>query len=364
MKQLVRTLAAALLVVSLASGPAAVACTTFVLHDSQELVAGKNYDFFTNNGRVMTNQRGLAKHALLMGPGTAARWVSRYGSITFNQVGKEYPIGGMNEAGLVVETMSVEAAVFPAPDDRPALSELQWVQYQLDCCASVGEVIATNKHLRIEPPGQPVHFLIADRQGNVATVEFLAGQFVCHTGDSLLVPVLTNDTYAASVAYLCRHAGFGGSEPPGHSSTSLGRFTIAASMLQGPGAVRQGKPEQRAFRILAAAALPQYTVWSIVYDLSRGRVHFRTTADRTLRWVDLRDFDFDCSKPSRLLDLATHCKGHAAARFVAYQTQLNRTLVRATFERYRDQKFIDLPERVQETLARYPESLPCAPAAP
>ena len=364
MNRLARTLAAVLLVVSLASGPAAVACTTFVLHDGQELVVGKNYDFCTDNGRVMTNQRGVSKHALLMGPGIPARWVSRYGSITFNQVGKEYPIGGMNEAGLVVETMSVEAASFPAPDDRPALSELQWVQYQLDNCATVGEVMATNAAIRIERPGQPVHFLVADRQGSVATVEFLAGQFVCHTGDSLLVPVLTNNTYEASAAYLCRHVGFGGSEPPAPSSASLDRFTNAAVMLCGPAALHRGKPDQRAFQILHAVAIPNYTVWSIVYDLPRGRIHFHTTADRTLRHVDLGDFEFDCARPGRLLDLATRCKGHAAGRFVDYTTELNRALVRGTFVHYRDAKFIDLPAPVQEHLARYPESLSCAPATP
>jgi len=195
----------------------------------------------------------------------------------------------------------------------------------------------------------------------VATVEFLAGQFVCHTGDSLLVPVLTNDTYEASAAYLCRHTGFGGSVPPAPSSTSLGRFTNAAAMLRGPAALRRGKPDQRAFQILHAVAIPNYTVWSIVYDLPRGRIHFHTTADRTLRRVDLGDFDFDCARPGRLLDLATHCKGHAAGRFVDYTTELNRALVRGTFAHYRDAKFIELPQPVQEHLAAIPSRCPARP---
>ena len=48
-----------------------------------------------------------------------ATWTAQYGSITFNQYGRELPTGGINEAGLVVESMALSEARYPEPDHRP-----------------------------------------------------------------------------------------------------------------------------------------------------------------------------------------------------------------------------------------------------
>ncbi len=50
------------------------------------------------------------------------------------------------ESGLVVEELSYSPTQYPAPDARPALNELQWIQYQLDNHRSVQEVIASVDH--------------------------------------------------------------------------------------------------------------------------------------------------------------------------------------------------------------------------
>ena len=56
----------------------------------------------------------------------------------------------MNEAGLVVETMSLSEARYPRPDERPFLgSALQWRQFLLDNYARVSEVIASDALVRI-----------------------------------------------------------------------------------------------------------------------------------------------------------------------------------------------------------------------
>jgi choloylglycine hydrolase len=36
-------------------------------------------------------------------------WVATYGSVSFNQNGRELPCGGINEAGLVIEQMMHES---------------------------------------------------------------------------------------------------------------------------------------------------------------------------------------------------------------------------------------------------------------
>jgi penicillin V acylase-like amidase (Ntn superfamily) len=78
----------------------------------------------------------------------AAEWVSRYGSVTFNQYGREMPNGGINEAGLVVETLMLPRARNPAPTTGRAVI-VAWVQYQLDNSGTVAEVIASDANVRI-----------------------------------------------------------------------------------------------------------------------------------------------------------------------------------------------------------------------
>ena len=72
-------------------------CTTFVLQDADALLCGKNLDWFWSDGIVVINQRGIAKTAFTLPGREPARWVSKYGSVTFNQFGREMPFGGMNE---------------------------------------------------------------------------------------------------------------------------------------------------------------------------------------------------------------------------------------------------------------------------
>lgn len=86
----------------------AISCTTFVLKNSNNLVFGRNLDWFSDNGIVVINKLNIKKTALVFPPEKPVTWTSRYGSITFNQFGKEFPFGGINEKGLVVELMVVD----------------------------------------------------------------------------------------------------------------------------------------------------------------------------------------------------------------------------------------------------------------
>lgn len=66
------------------------------------MVFGKNYDWHLEFGYLMINKRNVTKTAMQTGTAidSPAAWTSRYGSVTFNQYGRESPMGGMNEAGL------------------------------------------------------------------------------------------------------------------------------------------------------------------------------------------------------------------------------------------------------------------------
>ena len=338
------------------------ACSTFVIHDGPELLYGRNFDFFMDGGYVLTNRRGVAKTALVDPPQAPVRWISRYGSVTFNQAGQEFPYGGMNEAGLVVENMWLQAARYPAADERPAIAELQWIQDQLDTAATVAEVLASDGRIRIDAAGKPIHFLVADASGAAATVEFIAGRAVVHSGPDLPVPALTNDTYDDSLAYLRLHAGFGGGTPIAATRGSLDRFATVAAMLGERRGLRGEAAVGRAFEILDAVAHGARTVWSAVYDVAGRRVFFKSVGNTSVRSLRMSDLRFDCAGPSWGLPVDGPGRGDVGRTAAVYTPEINGALVRSTFARYRDQHFADVPAADQDLLARYPSTLVCQPA--
>src|SRR4030095_7223814 len=201
------------------------ACTTFFINKNGQMVFGRNYDWITDEGMVCTNLKGLSNTSMQTENGETTSWISQYGSITFNQYGKEFPTGGMNEKGLVVELMWLDETKYPAADYRPAIGVLQWIQYQLDNCTSIEEIIVTDKQLRISPTGTtPLHYLVADANGKAATIEFLNGKMVIHKGNDLTFPVLTNSTYNESVNSVKNSST--------NSNNSLERFGEACKMIQ------------------------------------------------------------------------------------------------------------------------------------
>jgi len=331
----------------------ALACTTFCAGDSTSMLFGKNYDYHFDDGFLVVNQRGVAKGSL--SDGSSLRWASVYGSVTFNQYGRELPCGGMNEAGLVVELMWLDDTRYPAADARGALPALQWIQYQLDTCASVAEVLASDRLVRIEEAtSAKIHYLVADATGDAATIEWLDGTMIVHRGEGLPVRALANDTYERSLTYL---AGLG-AEAPGATMSSLDRFARAgrrsASLAAGRAAAVGA-----AFDVLADVAQGDFTCWSIVYDVTHRDVHFRTRDNERVRTLRLPALEFRCDTPVMMLDVNAPVAGDARPSLVPYSLEQNAAFVRGAFAKT---DFLQsTPAEVIDALARAPEGMPCLP---
>src|ERR1051325_5244663 len=190
-----RILALAILLGSLP----AFACTTFVLEGGNRIYLGRNLDWDWEDGIVVVNQRNVQKRAFVMST-NAVKWISKFGSVTFDQFGRELPFGGMNEAGLVVENMWLDETQYPKTDARPEINMLQWIQYQLDNFSTVQQVIESDKKIRLEntPVRARIHYLVCDAQGDSATIEFLNGEMKVHHGKELPYRALANDPYEPS----------------------------------------------------------------------------------------------------------------------------------------------------------------------
>lgn len=340
------------------SVPTAFACTTFCLRSNSEILFGKNYDWSIGDGMVFVNKRSVAKDSSLENEKKVLGWVSRFGSITFNQYGWEQPSGGMNEMGLVIELMWLDEGKYPKPDDRPAVNVLEWIQYQLDTAATTAEVISNANGIRIASK-IPLHYLVSDRGGNVATIEFLDGKLVAHTGDDLPAAVLTNDTYAKSLNYAAKNdAG------TTRSGSSLDRFTrTAARTKEFP---KKQLTEKEAidysFETLAIAAQPGYTQWSIVYDQKRLKVHFRTKDRPEIKTIDSHYFDYGCVSPVMTFDLNSTEVGDVSPLFTSFTRAANRNLIERS---YNGTDFLSkVPAKDRDAAAESPERFKCTSVFP
>jgi penicillin V acylase-like amidase (Ntn superfamily) len=344
-----------MVVVSIYSNEA-VACTTFCFMNNGEWVYGRNYDWYTEHCLIMVNKHGVAKTALTQD--NPASWVSKYGSITFNQYGREFPLGGMNEAGLVIEIMWLEQAEYPHPDSRRGLSDLQWVQYQLDNCATVDDVIASDDEVRITVRGStPLHFLVCDRTGSVAAIEFLEGDMFVYTGRDLPVSALTNNTYAYSLRLFEEYGGDETVEPFASANNSLKRFVWAGNGVKGWNSRGEDNPVEYAFWILEKVSVGS-TMFRIVYDVGNNRIYYRCKSNPAVRYIEFDDFDYSCDKPVKIIDVVDSEAGNVTDLFIDYTYEVNYDLISRS---YGDTEFLQgIPDSLRMMIARYPDNMPCS----
>lgn len=331
-------------------------CTTFSLKDKKgNIVFGRNFDFPVGMGHININYHNMQKTAFVRPPEKPMTWTSKYGSISFNQVGREFPYGGMNEAGLVVEQMWVQEAKYPEADERFGLTEVQWIQYQLDMSGTVQDVIDSDKEVRISyTTTAPLHFLIADASGDVATVEILEGKLIVHRGRNLPFSALANCTYENSLAYKNSKEKNESKTFNGWTENSSGRFAKAADMMEG----YKGKDKivDYAFCILDSVAQRPGTQWSIVYDITNTEISYKSTENEKIQLIKMADFDFSCSGVRLFVDLSETIEGKSSFKNLSYEENLdmmNRVVNGVEFLKN------NIPEGANEALAKYAESVLC-----
>jgi penicillin V acylase-like amidase (Ntn superfamily) len=324
-------------------------------------VFGRNYDWITGTGMVCVNLKGLSKTSMKTQDGETTTWISKYGSISFNQYGKEFPTGGMNEKGLVVELMWLDETKYPAPDNRPAIGVLQWIQYQLDNCATIDELIATDKKIRIASKGTaPLHYLVADATGSAATIEFLDGKMTVHKGSDLPFPVLTNSVYDQSAqSYKLAASSSGGGSSFAFGNNSLDRFANACAMVKKFQQQENNVPViDYSFSILSKVAQGSHTKWSIVYDISNKKVYFKTQGFPEVKTVAFSAFEFDCKSAAKSYDMNQAGTGDISNKFEPFTIENNERIVEKSFTESKSQ--INVNEDSRKAVWGYPRGIICA----
>ncbi|MEU7900710.1 linear amide C-N hydrolase [Nonomuraea sp. NPDC049152] len=153
------------------------------------------------------------------------------------------PFDGMNEKGLAVGLAATPEADLPVPDPgKPTLTSVRIMRVLLDRAATVDEALALMRAYNVDfSDGPQVHYLIADRSGASAVVEYGKGRMNVSEDR-----VLTNWSVVSGT-------------PDDRHKTLTRRIDSRTDGLDLLKSVAQG-----------------HTRWSVVYDLQAGTARLVT----------------------------------------------------------------------------------------
>lgn len=169
------------------------------------------------------------------------------------------PFDGMNEKGLAVGMMAIPT-IKPAFDpNKVTLGELNLMRLVLDYAQNVDEALALLQNYNVDfSEGPTIHYLLADKTGHSAIVEYRDSQ---SSGGAMLI--LRNDRpwqVSTNFAFAL--------EQPQGANSSCPRYNRAYDAL----ALAEGKltPGQ-AMTLLQQVSQP-HTQWSVTYNLTQGTI--------------------------------------------------------------------------------------------
>jgi hypothetical protein len=167
-----------------------------------------------------------------------------------------WPFDGMNEHGLAVGMAAVPESTLPHDPGKETIGSLRVIREMLDGARDVDEAVAILKRYNLTWNGGPaLHYLIADASGRSVLVEFYDGEMV-------LIPGEEGQPWHVATNHLRAPIESTGSGGCPRYQEILGELAKAEGRLRVPGAMD-----------LLASVAQESTQWSVVYDLSAGKLH-------------------------------------------------------------------------------------------
>jgi penicillin V acylase-like amidase (Ntn superfamily) len=206
-----------------------------------------------------------------------------------------------------------------------------------------------------------IHYLVSDKNGNVAVIEFLRGKMVVHTGDELPVPLTTNYKYDSEVKKLVDFLSFGsgdeiellGPEPMNRDNwkNSMDKDTLKANSLRRSilensfkrciiGAYKLKKYQKKldkpfidcAFDILESMHIyskkdkDTWNILSTVFDPINMQIYYYTKKNSEIRKLAFKDFDLITPSSGVMYDMNKNIN-NTKKDFIPYSDNINTELV-------------------------------------
>lgn len=162
------------------------------------------------------------------------------------------PFDGMNEAGLAIGMAAVPPGDMEEDPKKATIDSLMVIRKILDQAATIDEAVEIIRSYNIDMGSTPIHYLISEKSGKSALIEFSKGGVV----------MLPNENpWQLATNFLM-------SETSTSREISCGRYRAIDEMLT----TLDGKiSPQQAMALLDDVAQPS-TQWSVVYRVSAGEV--------------------------------------------------------------------------------------------
>lgn len=251
---------------------------------------GANYDWKARGGVVFVSPRGQYKSSFRVGNHEfqkPAAWVSRFASLTLSQFGRDYPMQGINEAGLA-------GAVLVAPADYPSygpnglISENLWLQYQLDNFSNIKQVVDRVHDFGIQKISADLHWFLCDATGECVTIEFENSRARVYRTRDLPLQVLTNSSVSNSWHFFNTWKQSGAVLPVGYGS--FARFSRLAWRASQEGQVDL-------IKTLDDVSMEGFTAWQTIFNLSKRSLQVRLPGQN---WLEVSFFGRERKCNSRL----------------------------------------------------------------
>lgn len=181
-------------------------------------------------------------------------------------------IDGMNECGVAIAQNAVPRRNTPKDPNRPTLLNSQIARLVLDHAKDVDEALALIRQYNVDFADTPVHFHIADASGKSAVVEYV-DDGISIIRDDKPWQVSTNFLFSETVKPECwRYA------------------KATQSLVDSQGRKSAGE----AMSLLKGTSL-DFTVWSIVYNLTTGQISLALGKD----YDQVHTFKLEIKRPLR-----------------------------------------------------------------
>lgn len=238
-------------------------CTTFSTANPQgDLLVGRNFDWHDHPALLLFTDPPDAYAAVTMMD------VSYLGFTKRGEPSQEalqellnapyWSFDGMNEHGLVVSLMTVPHVEPSTDPNKITIGSLDAIRLMLDYARDVDEAIALLGKYNIDfTGGPPLHYLIADREGNSVILEFVDGE---------MIAIRSEELWQVSTNFLITE------EKPEGANAPCWRYRKAYEALQ---SVKGDVSAEEALSILESVSQSgDYpTIWSIVYNRTNGEIH-------------------------------------------------------------------------------------------
>ena len=228
-------------------------CTCFSAMTDSCKIFGRNFDWYHHIALILYTHAPKAYSSISLADITylgfsessAPEQIKNSSSIS----GSPYvSMDGLNEKGVVIGQMMVPAVQPPYDPDKVSLGCLDIIRLVLDYASSTEEAVSLIQKFNFKDDAHPVHYLIADRSGKSAVIEYVNKE---------MKVIYNNEPFQ-----ICTNFIITGSKAP--ASTPCWRYNTAYNLLKNTNGETDAK---NAMKILNSVS-QSITMWSAVYDMN------------------------------------------------------------------------------------------------